>query len=94
MTPPQRTPPAKGPDRQEQRGLAEVAALTGISRYTLAYAARTGTLKARRIGSQWVTTLAAVDVWLREARHRPGPKPQARSAGPEEEGEQGKALAA
>jgi hypothetical protein len=67
-------------DREEELPLAEAARVRGLSRFTLASAARTGRLKARPMGSQWVTTLAAVDAWLKEARHRPGPAPKPRVA--------------
>ena len=65
-------------DRLTPRPLAELAASTGVSRYTLAYAARTGAMEAQRLGSQWVTTLAAVEAWLKGARHRPGRTPRRR----------------
>jgi hypothetical protein len=69
-------------DREEELPLAEAARIRGLSRFTLASAARTGRLRARPMGSQWVTTLASVDVWLKEARHRPGPAPKARVGEP------------
>jgi hypothetical protein len=67
-------------DRGEELPLAEAARIRGLSRFTLASAARTGRLEARPMGSQWVTTLAAVDAWLKAARHRPGPAPKPRVA--------------
>jgi hypothetical protein len=67
-------------DREEELPLAEAARIRGLSRFTLASAARTGRLSARPMGSQWVTTLAAVDAWLKGARHRPGPAPRPRVA--------------
>ena len=72
--------PRSQSDRLAPRPLVELAALTGVSRYTLAYAARTGSLEAQRLGSQWVTTVAAVEAWLKAAGHRPGRKPQRRAA--------------
>jgi hypothetical protein len=80
MTSLSRTGPARDSDQQAPRALAELTALTGVSRYTLAYAARTGALEAQRLGSQWVTTLAAVEAWLKGARHRPGRTPRRRPA--------------
>ena len=67
-------------DREAELPLAEAARVRGLSRFTLASAARTGRLEARPMGSQWVTTLAAVDAWLKGARHRPGPAPATRVA--------------
>jgi hypothetical protein len=64
------------PDRLTLRPLVELAAATGVSRYTLAYAARTGAMEAQRLGSQWVSTLAAVEAWLKDSRHRPGRPPR------------------
>jgi len=64
----------------EELPLAEAARIRGLSRFTLASAARTGRLRARPMGSQWITTLASVDAWLKEARHRPGPAPKPRPA--------------
>ena len=59
--------------------MALVAALSGVSRSTLRAAAQAGHLRARRISpgprGQWVLTLAAVDAWLKGARHRPGRTP-------------------
>jgi hypothetical protein len=60
--------------------MALAAQLSGVSRSTLRAAAQTGQLPARRISpgprGQWVLTLAAVDAWLKAARHRPGPAPK------------------
>ena len=62
--------------------MALVATLTGVSRSTLRAAAQAGHLQARRISpgprGQWVLTLAAVDAWLKGARHRPGRTPRRR----------------
>jgi hypothetical protein len=75
---------ARGPGRagglgkQEWIGLPEAAALFGLSRYTLARAARDAHLTTRRTGKIWLTTPAAVDAWLKGARHRPGRTPQRR----------------
>jgi hypothetical protein len=80
----QRARPERGPDK----------ALTGVSRYTLAAAAKTGHLPARKLGSQWIATLAAAETWLREARHRPGPVPQRKPVVLVSETQEGEALAA
>ena len=66
------------PGKQDWIGLPEAAALFGLSRYTLARAARDAHLATRRTGKIWLTTPAAVDAWLKGARHRPGRKPQRR----------------
>ncbi len=70
------------PPRDQEIGMALVASLTGVSRSTLRAAAQAGHLQARRISpgprGQWVMTLAAVDAWLKAARHRPGRTPQRR----------------
>ena len=66
-------------NQEEELPLAEAARIRGLSRFTLASAARTGRLKARPMGSQWVTTLASIDAWLKAARHRPGPAPKPRA---------------
>jgi hypothetical protein len=71
------------PPRDQEIGMALVAELSGVSRSTLRAAAQAGHLQARRISpgprGQWVMTLAAVDAWLKGARHRPGRTPQRRS---------------
>jgi hypothetical protein len=66
------------PGEQDWIGLPEAAALFGLSRYTLARAARDAHLATRRTGKIWLTTPAAVDAWLRGARHRPGRTPRRR----------------
>ncbi len=66
------------PGKQEWIGLPEAAAHFGLSRYTLARAARDGHLPTRRTGKIWLTTPAAVEVWLKGARHRPGRTPRRR----------------
>src|SRR5215218_9045044 len=72
------------PPRDQEIGMALVATLTGVSRSTLRAAAQAGHLQARRISpgprGQWVLTLAAVDAWLKGARHRPGRTPQRRAS--------------
>lgn len=53
--------------------IAEAARYAGVSDRALRYAARKGLLKARRIGSVWITTKAAVDHWKSDplAHRRP-----------------------
>ena len=62
------------------------AQLSGVSRNTRRAAAQPGQFPARRIcpgpRGQWVLTLAAIDAWLKAARHRPGPLPQRRPLTP------------
>ncbi len=71
------------PPRDQELGMALVAALSGVSRSTLRAAAQAGHLRARRISpgprGQWVLTLAAVDAWFKGARHRPGRTPRRRA---------------
>ena len=73
---------APRPPQDQELGMALVATLTGVSRSTLRAAAQAGHLQARRISpgprGQWVMTLAAVDAWLKGARHRPGRTPRRR----------------
>src|SRR4051794_19251259 len=78
---PRRPALGRGP-REEQdveQALGGLAAHFGISRRTLNQAALTGHLPARRVGHQWLSTPAAVEAWLKAARHRPGRKPQRRA---------------
>ena len=74
---------APRPPQDQELGMALVATLTGVSRSTLRAAAQAGHLQARRISpgprGQWVMTLAAVDAWLKGARHRPGRTPRRRA---------------
>ena len=55
--------------------VADAAEHLGINRRTLTRAAQVGNLEARRVRQLWVTTLPAVQAWLRGVRHRPGPRP-------------------
>jgi excisionase family DNA binding protein len=55
--------------------VGEASRLFGVPRATLSVAAREGRLDARKVGKGYVTTAAAVRAWLRDARHRPGPRP-------------------
>jgi excisionase family DNA binding protein len=72
---------AAADDRHEYIGITEAALRSGVSRDTLARAARDGNLATRRTGKLWLTTPAAIDAYLKGARHRPGRKPQRRPAG-------------
>src|SRR5687768_10340899 len=75
--------PARRLGKQEWIGLLEAATYFGVSRYTLARAARDGNLSTRRTGKTWLTTPAAVEVWLKGARHRPGRKPRQHAVAPD-----------
>lgn len=70
--------PGAGGDRHEPIGISEAAVRYRLSRDTLARAARDGNLETRRTGKLWLTTPAAIEAYLRSARHRPGRKPQRR----------------
>ena len=75
-----RRPQHKASDSQEPAAhewvtVAEAAVRAGVNAVTLRRAARIGNLEARRSGKVWLTTPAAVRAWLKEARHRTGPKP-------------------
>ena len=63
-------------ERDVEQALGDLAARFGVSRRTLNQAAITGQLPARRTGKIWRTTPAAVEAWLKGARHRPGRTPQ------------------
>jgi lambda repressor-like predicted transcriptional regulator len=64
------------PLRERRYSLTELAAASGVPRDTLAKAITRGNLAAEKIGTQWVTTLRAVETWQREAKHTPGPRPK------------------
>jgi excisionase family DNA binding protein len=70
---------ATSDDRHEYIGITEAGLRFGLSRDTLARAARDGNLETRRTGKLWLTTPAAVEAYLKSARHRRGPKPQRRT---------------
>jgi hypothetical protein len=55
--------------------LQDAADARGLRLRTLQAAAKRGRLKARRVAGVWLVTLPAVDRWLANAEHRPGPKP-------------------
>jgi hypothetical protein len=65
-------------ERDVEQALGDLAARFGLSRRTLNQAALRGHLPARRVGYQWLSTPAAVDAYLKGARHRPGRTPQRR----------------
>ncbi|WP_172451215.1 helix-turn-helix domain-containing protein [Candidatus Chloroploca asiatica] len=44
--------------------IAEAADYAGLARHSLLTYARHGRLRAKKLGSQWVTTHAAVDAYL------------------------------
>ena len=69
---------ATSDDRHEYIGITEAGLRFGLSRDTLARAARDGNLETRRTGKLWLTTPAAVAAYLKSARHRRGPKPKQR----------------
>jgi excisionase family DNA binding protein len=54
--------------------VAEAAARLDLNPRTLRRAAAVGNLESRRSGKVWLTTLGAVRAWLKDARHRPGPR--------------------
>jgi hypothetical protein len=60
--------------------MAEAAVYSGLSAPHLRLLARTGTLKAWKLGRDWFTTHEAVGVYLRdEARRKKGPRAGKRS---------------
>jgi excisionase family DNA binding protein len=58
--------------------LGQASERFAVPRSTLSYAARQGHLRARKLGTLWVTTARAVREWLAHGKHVPGP-PAARS---------------
>lgn len=63
-------------DKEELMTLAQAAEYAGVPRRTLAYAAKQGYLRARRLGPRtWVTTRSAVDEWLHSDKKRSRTKP-------------------
>jgi hypothetical protein len=59
--------------------LVEAAARLALNERTLRRAAKDGHLETRRSSKVWLTTPAAVEAWLKGARHRPGRTPQRRA---------------
>jgi hypothetical protein len=55
---------------EELISLAEAAVISGLSPTHLNHLARTGGLMARKVGRNWVTTRAAVEDYMRDARKR------------------------
>ena len=53
-------------EREEIISLAEAASLSGLSLKHLGLLARTGKLRARKIGRNWVTTRGAEDALVSE----------------------------
>jgi hypothetical protein len=63
----------------EQLTLSQAAKRYGIPVSTLRLAALTERLRAKKLGSLWVTTDTAVEKWkIDESKHRRGPKPARR----------------
>ncbi len=50
--------------------LSEAAAISGLTRQHVAFLARSGKLRAQRIGRFWVTSRAAVEEYLGDAHER------------------------
>jgi hypothetical protein len=50
-------------------GLPEAAKLAGLSHIQMRKIAKNGRLKAKKVGRDWVTTAAAVELY-KESRHR------------------------
>jgi hypothetical protein len=69
-----RQPAARPPAATEWVTVAEIAGQLDVNARTLRRAAATGALDSRRSGKVWLTTLAAARAWLKDARHRPGPR--------------------
>src|SRR5262245_65686582 len=70
-----RPPGGGGAPIEEWSDLKSAAAAVGVPRRTLNQAVREGKLPARRVADVWLVRLPDVRVWLRGARHRPGPRP-------------------
>jgi excisionase family DNA binding protein len=67
-------PPLQASGTTEWVTVAEAAERLGLNARTLRRAASVGNLESRRSGKVWLTTLAAARTWLKDARHRPGPR--------------------
>lgn len=62
-------------EEDTELGVPQAAAAIGVSEATLNRAARLGTLRARKVGRNWITTLSAARTWKdTEEFHRTGPK--------------------
>lgn len=66
---------ARMAERREWVTLVEASGHVGVPAVTLRAAALAGRLEAVQSGKVWLTTLPAVRAWLKDARHRPGPRP-------------------
>jgi len=63
------------PEQEKLMSIPDAAEKIGVSPATLNRAARLGTLKARKIGRNWLTTLADAEAWKNSAEfHKTGPK--------------------
>ena len=60
-----------------EQALGDLAPASGSAAHAQPGGPR-GHLPARRVGYQWLSTPAAVDAYLKGARHRPGRTPQRR----------------
>lgn len=67
-------------DEMAEIPLSVASQKSGVPRRTLTYAARKGTLKARKeltlFGPMWWTTLAAVEAWKSDPKAHPIPRKQ------------------
>lgn len=61
------------PVMSEELTLTDAAMRFGANARTLRHAAAQGHLKARKIGTLWVTTPRHVEAWLARGKHTPGP---------------------
>jgi len=57
-------------DQEELISLSEAAAISGLSLKHLGLLARRGSLRARKIGRNWVTTREAVAEYVRDSFKR------------------------
>ena len=57
-------------EREELISLSEAAAISGFTLKHLGLLARTGKLRARKIGRNWVTTREALEEYLRDSYQR------------------------
>lgn len=57
----------------QEIALRDAAEARDLNLRTLQWAAKRGYLNARKVADVWVVTLDAVDRWLTEGKHRPGP---------------------
>ena len=57
-------------DRETLIPLSEAAVVSGLSQSHLRLLARRGTLQAKKIGRDWLTTRRAVETYLRDTKLR------------------------